>query len=208
MRRFMIIAIQEKEVLNYRDEFLRIFNEKIKREGSDKLLEWLGKSDFFSAPASTRFHSAFKGGLAEHSVKAYNRFLNKIRSEYGDNFESVISEESIAIIGLLHDVCKANYYREDLKNVKENGIWVQKPYYTVDDRLPYGHGEKSVYILSGFIKLTRDEAMAINWHMGGFDARVQGGSYSMKEAFCAHPIALLFHISDMEATYLDEISEN
>jgi hypothetical protein len=191
--------------IDYKEEFIKIFNENIKREGSDKLLDWILKSDFFVAPASTKFHSAFVGGLVEHSVKVYKRFLNKIKSEFGENYQEKISDESIAIIGLLHDVCKINYYKEELRNTKDkNGNWIQKICYTVEDKLPYGHGEKSVYIINGFIRLTRDEAMAINWHMGGFDNRVQGGSYSMGTAFYAYPIALIFHVADLETTYLDE----
>ena len=185
-------------------EFLSIFENNIKREGADKLLEWIVRSDFFSAPASTKFHSACPGGLARHSINAYKRFVRNLEKEYGANWNNQINPESVAIIGLLHDVCKINYYKEELRNVKEEGIWVQKPYYTVDDALPYGHGEKSVYIISGFMKLTREEAMAINWHMGGFDTRVLGGSYSLSTAFYSYPLALIFHISDIEATYLDE----
>lgn len=191
--------------MDYKKEFIDIYKENIDREGSDKLFDWIINSDFFTAPASTRFHSAFPGGLVEHSVKAYKRFLKKIRIEFGENYEEIISNESIAIIGLLHDVCKINFYKEDFRNVKDvNGSWIKVPYYTVEDKLPYGHGEKSVYILSGFMKLTRDEAMAINWHMGGFDDRVQGGSYSLGVAFKNYPIALIFHTSDIETTYLDE----
>ena len=185
-------------------EFLSIFENNIKREGADKLLEWIVRSDFFSAPASTKFHSACPGGLARHSINAYKRFVRNLEKEYGANWNNQINPESVAISGLLHDVCKINYYKEELRNVKEEGIWVQKPYYTVDDALPYGHGEKSVYIISGFMKLTREEAMAINWHMGGFDTRVLGGSYSLSTAFYSYPLALIFHISDIEATYLDE----
>lgn len=191
--------------ISYKDEFIRIFNENIKREGSDKLLEWILKSDFFVAPASTRFHSAFSGGLVEHSVKVYNRFLNNVKNEFGEKYQETISDESIAIIALLHDVCKVNYYKEEYRNTKDkNGNWIQKACYTVEDKLPYGHGEKSVYIINGFIRLTRDEAMAINWHMGGFDDRVQGGSYSMGLAFENYPVALMFHVADLESTYLDE----
>lgn len=191
-------------VESLKNEFINIFKSNVKREGSEKLLEWLEKTDFFTAPASTKFHSCHEGGLCYHSLKVYYRFLNKIKNEYGEDFTNKISMESIAIIALLHDLCKVNYYKIEMRNVKENGVWIQKPYYTVEDKLPYGHGEKSVYILSGFIKLTRDEAMAINWHMGGFDSRVQGGSYAIKDAFYNYPIALLFHLSDIEATYLDE----
>lgn len=190
--------------MDYKEEFLRIYKENIKREGTDRLLEWLEKSDFFSAPASTRFHSCHEGGLCEHSVKVFYRFLNIVKSEYGENFQEKVSLESIALIALLHDVCKVNTYKVEMRNVKEDGNWVQKPYFTVEDNLPYGHGEKSVYIINGFTRLSREEAIAINWHMGGFDTRVQGGSYSLKDAFINFPLALLFHIADVEATYLDE----
>ena len=189
-------------------EFTEIYTNKIKREGADKLLDWLLKSDFITCPASTKFHSNYEGGLIEHSIKAYKRFVKNLEKEYGQNWNNTISEESAAIIGLLHDICKVGYYKQEMRNVKEDGVWVQKPYYTVDDKLPYGHGEKSVYIISGFMKLTREEAMAINWHMGGFDTRVQGGSYSISTAFYEFPTALIFHLSDLEATYLDERINN
>ncbi len=192
------------DVERAREEFERIFTANIKREGASALLDWLKKSDFFTAPASTRQHSAFEGGLCLHSVNCYNRFLNNIINEYGEEFQDVISDESIAIISLLHDVCKTNFYKEDVRNVKVNGVWEQQPYYTVDDSLPYGHGEKSVYMISGFMKLTREEALAINWHMGGFDPRVQCGSQAMSQAFYAYPICFLFHLADAQATYLDE----
>lgn len=197
-----------EEKRNFIKEFTEIYTSKINREGADKLLDWLLKSDFTTCPASTKFHSNHEGGLIEHSVKAYKRFIRNLVKEYGENWQDHISEESAAIIGLLHDICKVGYYKQEMRNVKEDGIWVQKPYYTVDDKLPYGHGEKSVYIISGFMKLTREEAMAINWHMGGFDMRVQGGSYSISGAFYEFPVALIFHLSDLEATYLDEQISN
>lgn len=192
------------DVERAKEEFERIFTANIKREGATALLEWLKKTDFFTAPASTRHHSAFEGGLCLHSVYCYNRFLNNIINEYGENFQDIISDESVAIIALLHDVCKTNFYKEDMRNVKVDGVWVQQPYYSIEDTLPYGHGEKSVYMISGFMKLTREEAMAINWHMGGFDARVIGGSMAMSQAFYAYPISVLLHIADIQATYLDE----
>ena len=195
------------DFIDYSSEFIRIFQENITREGSAKLLEWLKKGDFFRAPASTKFHSAHAGGLCEHSVKTYYRFLQNLEMEYAEEAEEKVSSESAAIIALLHDVCKVNYYKEEMRNVKVDGEWVQKPYYTVDDALPYGHGEKSVYIISGFMRLTREEAMAINWHMGGFDQRVLGGSYALSDVFYKYPTALLFHLSDVQATYLDEKGE-
>ena len=187
-----------------RNEFTEIYKQHIKREGWDKFLSWLEKSDFFTAPASTNFHSACKGGLCEHSVKVYKRFLKILQLEFGENWQEKISHESIAICALLHDVCKINFYKEDIKNVKINGEWQQRPYYKVEDELPYGHGEKSVYIINGFMKLTREEALIINWHMGEFDLRVKGGSYSLPDVFYKYPCCLLFHNADVQATYLDE----
>ncbi len=187
-----------------KEEFLEMSYENVERDGSEKLVDWLERSDFFEAPASTKLHSSYEGGLCQHSINVYKRFRKLVENEYGPNWENKISAESVAIIALLHDVCKVNYYTTEMRNVKENGNWVQKAFYKIDDALPYGHGEKSVYIISGFMKLTREEAMAINWHMGGFDARVQGGSYSMSAAYYKYPIAMLFHMADMMATYLDE----
>lgn len=194
-------------VSDYKAEFLKIYRASIKREGSEKLLDWLlNKSDFFTAPASTKYHSCFEGGLCEHSVKAYYRFVQNLQNEYEDEAESKITAESVAIIALLHDVCKTNYYKVDYRNVKnDNGEWEKRPFYTIDDQIPYGHGEKSVYMISGFMRLTRDEAMAINWHMGAFDARVAGGQMnSLSQAFTKYPIAFLFHLADAMTTYLDE----
>ncbi len=188
-----------------KDEFIRIYKENISREGSEKLLDWLVKSDFFTAPASTKFHSAYEGGLCEHSLKVYKRFLKMIKAEFGDNYQNIISNESIAIIGLLHDVCKVNCYQTDYRNVKdENGNWTKQPYYTFVEDLPYGHGEKSVYIINGYLRLTREEAIAINWHMGAFDARVKGGSYTVGDAFSKFPVAVIFHTADTLTSYLDE----
>lgn len=190
---------------NVKEKFLSIIKEKIHREGIDELVNYLCKSDFFVAPASTKFHCDHEGGLAEHSLNVYERLRQNILSEYG-NFDTY-SEETIAICGLLHDLCKIEFYKIEMRNVKENGTWVQKPYYAVDEKLPYGHGEKSVYIINGFIRLTREEALAINWHMGGFDSRVVGGSgMAIAESYRKYPLALWLHVSDIVATYIDENS--
>lgn len=186
------------------EKFVEIFNTHISREGSENLLDWLITTDFFTAPASTRFHSAYEGGLCQHSINVYERYVKILKNEYGEDFTKKISMESVAIIALLHDVCKVNFYKTEYRNVKVDGNWTQQPYYTIEDSLPYGHGEKSVYIISGFMRLTREEAMAINWHSGGFDDRVRAGSYGMAEAFYKFPNAMLFHTADMMATYLDE----
>ena len=194
----------EKSVEEVKKEFIEIFNNNIKRDGAESLLDYLeNHSDFFTAPASGRRHSSFEGGLCYHSLNTYKRFKNKIIQEYGENYTDTITDESIAIIALLHDVCKVNTYTVDYRNQKVDGQWIQVPYYAYNNTLPYGHGEKSVYIVSGFMRLTREEAMAINWHMGGFDPRTQVTT-DMSEAFSRFPMAVLFHVSDLEATYLDE----
>ena len=187
-----------------KQEFINIYSKYITRDGADKLLEYLTNSDFFTAPASARFHLAELGGLCQHSLNVYKRLLALVRAEYGDNYSSVVTDESIAICGLLHDLCKVNYYVTDYRNVKEGNEWVKKPFYKVEERFPYGHGEKSVFIISQYMKLTAEEAMAINWHMGGFDERVKGGSYALSEALAKYELVLLMHIADLQASYLDE----
>ena len=189
---------------NSKEKFKEIFEKNITRDGAKELLEFLEKTDFFVSPASTQFHSAYEGGLCDHSINVYNRFLNSVKNEYGKKYLDVVSNETIAICGLLHDICKVDTFKADFKNKKVDGNWVQVPYYTVEDSLPYGHGEKSVYILSGFMRLTREEAMAINWHMGGYDTRVKGGFFGLEQVYYTYPTALLIHIADVEATYLDE----
>lgn len=198
----------EYHIKDYKLEFIRIFKDNIKREGGDKLLQYLEGSDFFTAPASTRFHSAFEGGLCEHSVKVYYRYKQLLETEYDGEWEEALkmTEENAAVIALLHDICKTQFYKVDYRNVKnENGEWEKVPYFIIDDKLPYGHGEKSVYMISGFMRMDRVEAMAINWHMGGFDARVMGGSYALSDAYYKYPAALIFHLADVQATYLDEM---
>ncbi len=191
------------ELEEIKQEFLEIYYDNIEREGSEELLNFLEKSDFFTAPASGRRHSNFEGGLAFHSVNVYKRFLKLLQMEYGEAWTEKISPESVAIIALLHDICKVNTYTIDMRNVKVDGQWVQKPYYKYADSLPYGHGEKSVYMLSGFLKLTREEALCINWHMGCFDPRTTNSSI-LSEVFYKYPTVFLFHLADYMATYLDE----
>lgn len=188
------------------EEFQEIYTKCIKREGAKELLAYLEeKSDFFTAPASSRFHLAVEGGLVEHSLNVYRRLKALVMAEYGEHWQNTVSEESVAICALLHDVCKADTYKVDYRNVKNDmGVWEKKPYYAVDDPLPYGHGEKSVYIINGFLRLTREEAMAINWHMGSFDDRAKGGSYAIANAYRRYPLAVMTHLADFSATYLDE----
>ena len=185
------------------ERFLQIFQEKITREGADKLLEFLQKSDFFTAPASTRYHGAYEGGLLQHSLNVYDCLVDilnrpRVKELYGIEY----SDESIAIAALLHDICKVNFYKTSFRNVKdENGKWVSAPYYTIEDNLPYGHGEKSVYIVSGFMRLTRDEAFAIRYHMGFSGTEDVNNVGRALEMF---PLAYAVCCADMEAAFLME----
>lgn len=194
--------------INPQEQFEQIFNEYIKRDGSQRLLEWIRSTDFYTAPASTRFHGSYPCGLVQHSLNVFNRLKQEYELEYGPGLTPE-QLETVAIVALLHDLCKANYYDVEMRNRKnEQGQWEKYPAYIVNDRLPYGHGEKSVYIVSGFMRLTREEAMAIRWHMGGFDDSAKGGSYSVGNAFEMFPLAVLVHLADMKATYFDEKEAN
>ena len=191
--------------MNNKEKFISLLK-STNRKGVNQLLSLLEEKSFFEAPASTRFHLSKNGGLLQHSINVYKRFVKLLQSEYGDNWTKKVSPESVAVMGLLHDVCKVNTYVEDVKNVKnqETGKWEQKPYFRYEDNLPYGHGEKSVYIISAFIKLSREEALAINWHMGEYDIRVKNGSFMMSDVYYKYPICFLLHLADLSATYLDE----
>mgnify|MGYP002625169477 FL=1 len=183
-----------------RAEFLDIWQQHVTRPGSEKLLDWLDKkTDFFTAPASTRFHGACEGGLCMHSLNVYPALHDPFFAE-GD------SEESFAICALLHDLCKANYYKLGTRNVKNEatGQWEKAPFYSVEDLFPYGHGEKSVFLIERFMKLKVEEAVAIRWHMGGFDDAVRGGSFAVSDAYNTYPLAVKLHIADLTATYLME----
>ncbi len=192
---------------NDKEEFIRIYKEKIIREGSDKLLEFLEKSDFFTAPASTRYHGAYKGGLLRHSLNVYECLVEYLaRERVQEKYEIKFSEESAAIVALLHDVCKVNFYTVSMRNSKneQTGQWEKVPYYTINDTLPYGHGEKSVYMVSGFMRLTRDEAMAIRWHMGFSGVEDKN---TIGRALEMYPLAFALMVADMEASYFLEGSE-
>lgn len=193
--------------MGVKEEFIKIYREYIKRDGADKLLEYLLSTDFFTAPASSRFHNDFDGGLCDHSINVYYRLKKLIDAE--DSLYNKYSDETIAIIGLLHDLCKINFYVKDYRKVNEGGVWLTKPYYKIDEVYPYGHGEKSVYIISKYMKLTDIEALAINWHMGPYDQRVKGQSpQTLEAAMHVDDIVLLTYIADSLATYLDEKDEN
>ena len=185
-----------------KERFLEIYNTHIKREGADKLLDYLMKSDFFTAPASARFHSSYEGGLCEHSLNVYDAlvgYAKRLNETYGYSY----SEETIAIVALLHDLCKIGVYKKGFRNVKdESGAWKRVDTFEYDDQLPYGHGEKSVYIITGYMRLTREEAFAIRYHMG-YSSEFED-IRNVSKAFEMFPIAFAVHVADSESTYFVE----
>ena len=191
--------------MDNRLRFDEIYHDKIKREGSDKLWEYLTSpaSDFFVAPASARYHGAYEGGLLEHSLNVYDCLCDYLkRTRVKDTYGMDYDDESIAIVSLLHDLCKVNCYKKGSRNVKdENGVWHSVPTFEFDDNLPYGHGEKSVYIINGYLRLSREEAFAIRYHMGFSGTEDQR---SIGKAFEMYPLAFALSVADMEATYFIE----
>lgn len=168
-----------------------------KRQGIKDLVAWLEGTDFIYAPASTRYHSAHQGGLLEHSLNVYYELIRQ-----QDVIKLLnIPQDTLIITALLHDICKVNYYKEDIRNVKKNGTWVQEPYYTVDDYFPVGHGEKSIIVAQEFIKLNDVEVAMIRGHMGGF---VADPYFNVSALYNKYPEALVLHMADMRATYLVE----
>lgn len=171
------------------------------------MLEYLcsPQSDFFTAPASTRFHGSHAGGLVEHSLNVYHclkDYLQRPRAK--DVYHMDYSDETIAIVALLHDICKINCYQVGIRNKKIDGQWQQVEVYEYQDNLPYGHGEKSVYIITGFMRLTREEAFAIRYHMGFSN---DDNPNSIGYTFEHYPIAFALSTADMEATYFLEGKE-
>ena len=188
-----------------KEEFLDIYRTYIHREGSEELLDYLlNKSDFFTAPASARYHGAYTGGLCEHSVNVFRCLEDylarpRVKELYGVSYDM----ESVAIAALLHDLCKIGCYRAGTRNVKDDatGKWEKVPTYFFEDKVPYGHGEKSAWMVSAYMKLKRDEAMAIRWHMGFSgteDPRTVG------QALSQYPLAFALATADMEASYFLE----
>ena len=191
------------DITALKEEILTICRNTIHRDGIDELINWLEASDFFTAPASTKFHGAYPGGLAEHSLNVY-KCLKNIVERYPDKN---ISDESVAICALFHDLCKVNYYKIGYRNVKDDktGQWNKREVYEVDERFPIGHGEKSCIIIQWFLKkLTTDELLAIRYHMGGFDSSAKGGDFSISRAYDMCPLAPMLQMADMEASYLIE----
>ena len=182
-----------------REHFTELYTEYIKRPGADSLFKWLEQSDFFTAPASTRFHGDYEGCLCHHSVHVWQELVRLLKAYP----EIKVSAETAAIVSLLHDLCKVGCYKQELRNQKVNGIWVQRPVYVFSEDFCYGsHGSKSVYLVQKHMPLTEAEATAINCHMGFADR--SPGDYGLGAAFEQYPLAWLLHVADESATYIRE----
>ena len=187
--------VENKSIMNNWNTFKELLL-STKRKGIIELIDWLDKSDFKVAPASTKYHSNHEGGLLEHSLNVYRESIRQ--KDLIDLFKVPI--DSIIIASLLHDICKTNYYKMDVRNVKKNGAWVQEPFYSVDDFFPIGHAEKSIIILQQFIQLNEVEIAMIRNHMGfSKDEPSQ-----VSELFNKYPEAIIIHNADMISTFVIE----
>lgn len=178
--------------MDNKEKFLTIAN-TINRHGIQDLISYLESSDFFTAPASTRYHEYYAGGLVEHSLNVYDHLKRLIEC-----YKVEVSEETIAIVALFHDLCKIDCYDISMRNVRDpkTNSWHEEPYYTFNEKKKYGgHGSKSVFIVQSYIKLTFEEATAINCHMGP-----DGTDYGCMDAFRDSPLAFLLHTADMAST--------
>lgn len=175
----------------------------VNRDGIDDLIAFIEKSDFYTAPASTRFHGAVEGGLLEHSLNVYKCLSIKKSNPIWKDALKDIPEDSMIIIALLHDICKTYFYSIEMRNKKINGKWEQVPCYTIEDKIPYGHGEKSVMMIEEYIKLRPFERYAIRWHMGAYSG--QQDWTTLGNAIDKYPIVLATHEADMEATHILEV---
>ena len=199
-----------------RADFLAVYNRSVnRREGAVAMLKWLeNETDFFTAPASSKHHLAQPGGLVTHSLNVWRRLreitVRDLTGRYapGVCHISEAEEETVAILGLLHDVCKAGVYHQETKRRKnqETGKWEDYLGYTFRDPFPLGHGEKSLFLITRHLALTEEEALAIRWHMGAYDDAVKGGSRSMTEAMNLTPWVWRLQEADMCAAWIDERS--
>ncbi|MEG2575647.1 MAG: HD domain-containing protein [Christensenella sp.] len=180
-----------------REKFMEISSQNIKRKGIDNLLRWLAETDFLIAPASTRFHDSCEGGLCKHSINVYCE-LKRLLAAYP---EIECTDETAAIISLFHDVCKIGCYKIEMRNKKnELGQWIQVPFYTFEEDFAYGnHGAKSVFTIERFMRLKKEEAVAIQCHMGNDDGR-----YAVSKAYEQFPLAWLLHVADEAATFIKQ----
>lgn len=171
----------------------------IERKGITDLLDYLATTDFYFAPSSTKYHDTEVSGLLHHSMNVYGNLM-RLNQIFGGDYP----EDTLKIVGLLHDLCKINFYKRDFRNVKVEGIWTQQGYISVEDQLPLGHGEKSVIIIQRFLQLTDMEIFAIRWHMMAYDDLhcTYAGNLAITTASTKYPLIVLLHMADLSASFL------
>lgn len=190
--------MKDEEIQKLWEYFVALL-QSTKRQGIEQLIHWLDESDFKFAPASTQYHSAYRGGLMQHSINVYNAMHDfEPWLEFLD-----IPEESVIITALLHDICKVYCYDVSSKNVKdEQGQWVTVPFYVWNEREPLGHGAKSVMLINEYgVQLTKTERAMIVNHMG-FTSNDDERRVSKLFRIC--PQSIVLHCADLEATMMME----
>lgn len=181
-----------------KEQFITMLS-SVEREGIDKLVAYLEETDFYTAPASTAGHGAIEGGLVRHSLYVCRYAQNFLKA-----FAEEVSADSIIIASLLHDLCKINFYEKRTRNVKIDGRWEEQESFFIEDQLPLGHGEKSMFLAQRYIALTDQEAMAIRWHMGGYDdaSRQYASGRAQSKAYNECKLAVALNIADMYVSHL------
>ena len=188
-------------------EFIEIVKTNIHRDGIENLMTYLEESDFYTSPASTKYHGAYEGGLVEHSINVYYSLKDTLQYIFGKDWQQRYSAETVAVVSLFHDLCKIGRYKSDFKNVKnqETGQWYETKIYVYNPEYHnMGHATKTLSILLDYISLTEIEKEAIYWHMGAFDI----GDYNTKSDLCRaynrNTLAYALNSADMDATFIIE----
>lgn len=185
-----------EEQIEANKEKIKALLEATQRNGMDRLLNWLEQTDFYTAPASTKYHLHCKGGLAKHSLNVYERLKAKVDSGLLE-----LKDDSVAITALLHDICKANFYVVQKRNRKIDGQWVEVEEWGVEDKMPIGHGEKSCYIIQSCIRISPEEFAMIRFHMG---RESDSSNDSFSKAAAKYPGVAAIHTADLEAAFIIE----
>lgn len=166
------------------------------RPGMDRLISWIETTDFFEAPASTKYHLHCKGGLAKHSLNVYERLKAKVDCGLVN-----LKPETIIITSLLHDLCKANFYTLQKRNRKIDGQWQEVEEWGVEDKFPVGHGEKSCYLIQSCIRLSPEEYAMIRLHMGRESDK---GTDPFSASAAIFPGVAAIHTADLESAFIIE----
>ena len=186
-----------------KERYLKLLEEVLHEEDFNNIKDWLETGDFFSAPASTKYHLHGEGGLCQHSLNVYDCLSKKLK-DWGLEYP----ENSIRIVSLMHDWCKINVYVKSTRRVPPErsgtGKWETEELWVKDDAYHLGHASKSVYLIQQFIPLNMLEIEAIHSHMGSTDLSTMFNSFDLNSIFSVNPLAICLHLADMESSYLME----